>query len=72
MSVIRRDCPMAAKQNTAPAVALELTDKQKKRKVRIKLIKQNYQLYFFLIPAVVFIALFMYGPLYGLDRKSVV
>nr|WP_290463057.1 ABC transporter permease subunit [Acutalibacter muris] len=57
---------MAAKQNTAPAVALELTDKQKKRKVRIKLIKQNYQLYFFLIPAVVFIALFMYGPLYGL------
>lgn len=57
---------MAAKQNTAPAAALELTDKQKKRKECIKLIKQNYQLYFFLIPAVVFIALFMYGPLYGL------
>ena len=57
---------MAAKQNTIPAAALELTDKQKKRKDRIKLIKQNYQLYFFLIPAVVFIALFMYGPLYGL------
>lgn len=56
---------MAAKQ-TAPAAALELTDKQKKRKNTIKLMKQNYQLYFFLIPAVVFIALFMYGPLYGL------
>lgn len=57
---------MAAKQpgNTA---ALELTDKQKKRKDRIKLIKQNYQLYFFLIPAIVFIVLFMYGPLYGLQ-----
>ena len=57
---------MAVKQNTTPAAALELTDRQKKRKDRIKLIKQNYQLYFFLIPAVVFIALFMYGPLYGL------
>lgn len=56
---------MAAKQ-AAPAAALELTDKQKKRKNTVKLIKQNYQLYFFLIPAVVFIALFMYGPLYGL------
>lgn len=56
---------MAAKQ-AAPAAALELTDKQKKRKNTVKLMKQNYQLYFFLIPAVVFIALFMYGPLYGL------
>ena len=58
---------MAAKQSAPPSAALELTDKQKKRKDRIKLIKQNYQLYFFLIPAIVFIVLFMYGPLYGLQ-----
>ena len=29
--------------------------------------KQNYQLYIFLIPAIVFIVLFMYTPLYGLQ-----
>ena len=56
---------MAANQPAAPAA--ELTERQKKRKQTIKLLKQNYQLYFFLIPAVVFIALFMYGPLYGLQ-----
>ena len=55
---------MAAKP-AAPSV--ELTDKQKKKQQTVKLIKQNYQLYFFLIPAVVFIALFMYGPLYGIQ-----
>ena len=58
---------MAAKEKTGNVAALELTDKQKKRKKTIKLIKQNYQLYFFLIPAIVFIVLFMYGPLYGLQ-----
>lgn len=58
---------MAAKEKTGNVAALELTDKQKKRKNTIKLIKQNYQLYFFLIPAIVFIVLFMYGPLYGLQ-----
>lgn len=28
--------------------------------------KQNWVLYVFLIPAVVYIATFMYGPMYGL------
>ena len=31
-----------------------------------KLMKQNWVLYVFLIPAVVYIATFMYGPMYGL------
>lgn len=54
---------MAANENTVQA----LTDKQKKRKQTLKLMRHNYQLYIFLIPAVVFIALFMYMPLYGLQ-----
>lgn len=49
------------------APASELTPAQKKRKATFKLMKQNYELYIFLIPAVVFIALFMYAPLYGLQ-----
>jgi len=56
---------MAANQSTAPAPVL--TDKQKKRRQTIKLMKQNYALYIFLIPAIVFIATFMYAPLYGLQ-----
>lgn len=44
-----------------------LTNRQIKRKESIKLMKRNYQLYLFLIPACVFIALFMYLPLYGLQ-----
>lgn len=55
---------MAEKTSAATA---ELTPKQQKRKTTLRLMKQNYQLYFFLIPAVVFVALFMYGPLYGLQ-----
>ncbi len=59
---------MAAKAKaTAPVPAGELTPRQKKRKETIKLMKRNYELYFFLLPAVVFIALFMYAPLYGLQ-----
>lgn len=56
---------MAANERSAPAA--ELTPKQKKRKATLKLMRQNYQLYIFLIPAVVFIAVFMYAPLYGLQ-----
>ena len=58
---------MAAKETTGGAAALELTDKQKRRKATLKLMRQNYQLYIFLIPAIVFIVLFMYTPLYGLQ-----
>ena len=56
---------MAVKATSAPPGGL--TPKQKKRKDTWKLMKQNYQLYFFLVPAVVFIVLFMYVPLYGLQ-----
>ena len=52
---------------SSPAAAGELTPRQRKRKENLKLVKRNYQLYFFLIPAVVFIAVFMYFPLYGLQ-----
>ena len=52
---------------SSPAAAGELTARQRKRKENLKLVKRNYQLYFFLIPAVVFIAVFMYFPLYGLQ-----
>ena len=58
---------MAAKEKTGGAAALQLTDKQKKRRSTLKLMRQNYQLYIFLIPAIVFIVLFMYVPLYGLQ-----
>ena len=58
---------MAAKEKTGGAAALQLTDKQKRRKATLKLMRQNYQLYIFLIPAIVFIVLFMYTPLYGLQ-----
>ena len=57
---------MAVNQKASPPAA-ELTDKQKKRRSTWKLVKQNYQLYIFLIPAIVFIVLFMYTPLYGLQ-----
>ena len=58
---------MAANEKTGGAAALQLTDKQKRRKATLKLMRQNYQLYIFLIPAIVFIVLFMYTPLYGLQ-----
>lgn len=57
---------MAVNEKTSPP-AVELTDKQKKRRANWKLMKQNYQLYIFLLPAIVFIVLFMYTPLYGLQ-----
>lgn len=57
---------MAVKNASAPAAA-ELTPKQKKRRSTLRLMKQNYQLYIFLLPAIVFIVLFMYMPLYGLQ-----
>ena len=38
---------MAAKEKTGGAAALQLTDKQKRRKATLKLMRQNYQLYIF-------------------------
>ncbi|WP_322170929.1 ABC transporter permease [Acutalibacter caecimuris] len=56
---------MAAKVKTGPPATP--TDKQKKRGETLKLMRRNYELYIFLIPAVVFVILFMYMPLYGLQ-----
>lgn len=39
----------------------------KKKGATLKLMKRNWQLYLFLVPAIVFVGLFMYGPLYGLQ-----
>lgn len=58
---------MAVKNASGPAAAAELSPKQKKRRSTLRLMKQNYQLYIFLLPAIVFIVLFMYMPLYGLQ-----
>lgn len=55
---------MAVKEKSAQAT---LTPKQKKRQATWKLMKQNYALYIFLLPAIIFILLFMYTPLYGLQ-----
>ena len=38
---------MAAKEKTGGAAALQLTDKQKRRKATLKLMRQNYQLYIY-------------------------
>lgn len=55
---------MAVKEKVfLPAAA----DRKKKRQTTWRLMKQNYQLYIFLIPAIVFIVLFMYAPMYGLQ-----
>ncbi len=57
-----------AKASAQPVdAATELTNRQKRRKEIVKLMKRNYQLYLFLLPTVVFIAVFMYFPLYGLQ-----
>ena len=58
---------MAVKNPSGPATAAELSPRQKKRRSTLRLMKQNYQLYLFLIPAAVFVVLFMYTPLYGLQ-----
>ncbi len=55
---------MADNKNAATA---EFLPKKRSRKATLKLMRQNYQLYIFLIPAIVFIVLFMYFPLYGLQ-----
>lgn len=38
----------------------------KKRNKTLILMKRNWILYLFLVPAVVYIAVFMYAPMYGL------
>ncbi len=49
---------MSVKQSTAAP---------KKKGTTLKLMKRNWQLYLFLLPAVIFIILFMYTPMYGLQ-----
>jgi len=56
---------MAVKQSTAPAGGQTVSPK--KKGTTLKLMKRNWQLYLFLLPAVVFIILFMYTPMYGLQ-----
>lgn len=41
--------------------------RQRRRRLIIKQMKENYFLYIFLLPAVVYLALFMYGPMYGIQ-----
>lgn len=56
---------MAVKQSTATAGGQTISPK--KKGATLKLMKRNWQLYLFLLPAVVFIILFMYTPMYGLQ-----
>ena len=43
------------------------TEKQKKRHLIWKQMKANYFLYIFLLPATVYLGIFAYGPLYGIQ-----
>lgn len=58
---------MSTKGKSATPVAGVQTPRDKKRKETVKLLKRNWELYLYLIPAAVFIALFMYAPLYGIQ-----
>ena len=51
-------------QAQAPA---KRTEKQKKRHLIWKQMKANYFLYIFLLPATVYLGIFAYGPLYGIQ-----
>lgn len=46
---------------------LMLESRKNHKKTKINMIKRNWLLYFFLIPAVVYIAIFNYAPIYGLQ-----
>lgn len=46
---------------------MKQVDRQKARKRTLLLMKKNWLLYVFLIPAVVYIAVFSYAPMYGLQ-----
>ena len=51
----------------APARTLPRNDRQRRRHLILKQMKANYFLYIFLLPATVYLALFAYWPLYGIQ-----
>lgn len=52
---------------SAAANPLIQVDRKTQRKKTLKLMKTNYMLYLFLLPALAFIIIFCYGPMYGLQ-----
>ncbi len=54
---------MMQREQTTP----KRTEKQKKRHLIWKQMKANYFLYIFLLPATVYLGIFAYGPLYGIQ-----
>lgn len=51
----------------APARTLPRNDRQRRHHLILKQMKANYFLYIFLLPATVYLALFAYWPLYGIQ-----
>lgn len=51
----------------APAPTLPRDDRQRRRRLVLKQMKANYFLYIFLLPATVYLGLFAYAPLYGIQ-----
>jgi putative aldouronate transport system permease protein len=52
---------------SAAATPLIQIDRKTRRKKTLRLMKRNYMLYLFLLPALAFIIIFCYGPMYGLQ-----
>lgn len=48
-------------------ISSQISQKKIERKRILKLIKKNWQMYLFVLPAVVWYIIFAYGPLYGLQ-----
>lgn len=51
----------------ASAPALPRYERQRRRCLILKQMKANYFLYIFLLPAIVYLGIFAYGPLYGIQ-----
>jgi len=49
------------------ATTATMTPKQRKRHLTLKQMKANYFLYIFLLPATIYLLIFAYGPLYGIQ-----
>lgn len=58
---------MSAKGTSATVAADTLTPRQKKRKETIRLLKRNWVLYLFVLPAVAYVIIFNYVPMYGIQ-----
>lgn len=58
---------MTAKGKSASATAGTLTERQKKRQNTLRLIKRNWVLYLFVLPAVAYVIIFNYIPMYGIQ-----